>query len=259
MTAQDKTGAGKRLTRRAMLKTGGAFTAGAGALAASAGAATAADMPESWDETHDVVVIGSGFAGLAAAYEARVAGASVALFEKMPTLGGNSAISGGVWSVGGTPLQEAQGIEDSPEHLLEDMLAAEMDMNHIELARKVAFESLDSLIWSIDEIGVEYTETLTQLGGHRVARSYGTVDGTGAGITRPMAQRLREKDVELRTRVALQSLLRGADGRIKGATPPARKIGADKRGGGANPCRRRVVARTCPVKPCKAGRVNAGG
>ncbi len=220
MTDDNRNDQQPRFTRRGVLGTGAAMSAGAGllALSGSLAQARARDIPDDWDEEFDVVVIGSGFAGLAAAYEARMAGASVALFEKMPTLGGNSAISGGVWSVGGTPLQEAQGIEDSPERLLEDMLAAGMDMNHIELARKVAFESLDSLIWSIEEIGVEYTETLTQLGGHRVARSYGTVDGTGAGITRPMAQRLRENDVELRTRVALERLLRGAGGRIKGVT-----------------------------------------
>ena len=220
MTDDNRNDRPPRFTRRGVLGTGAAMSAGAGLLALSGlpAQARAGDIPDEWDEEFDVVVIGSGFAGLSAAYEAQKAGSSVTVLEKMPSLGGNSAISGGVWSVGGTPLQEAQGIEDSPERLLEDMLAAGLDMNHVELARKVAFESLDSLMWSIEEIGVEYTETLTQLGGHAVARAYGTVDGTGAGITRPLAQRLRENDVEPRTRVALQRLLRGAAGRILGVT-----------------------------------------
>jgi len=39
--------------------------------------------PGDWDEAADVVIIGSGFAGLAAAIEARNAGATVTLLEKM--------------------------------------------------------------------------------------------------------------------------------------------------------------------------------
>lgn len=63
------------LSRRDWLKTaaGSALLAGA-----SAARAQCTDpMPPQWDETFDVVVIGSGFAGLAAAIEARLAGASV--------------------------------------------------------------------------------------------------------------------------------------------------------------------------------------
>ncbi|TVS19197.1 MAG: flavocytochrome c [Gammaproteobacteria bacterium] len=215
MTRQDKSQHRMSVSRRGLLQAGAAFAAGAGALAVPT-AATSAGVPESWDESYDVVVIGSGFAGLSAAYEARKAGASVALFEKMPSRGGNSVISGGFWSVAGTPLQEEQGIEDSPESLLEDMLAAGLDMNHVELARKVAFESLDALMWSIEEIGVEYRDNLVHLGGHSVARSYYTDAGDGSGLTRPLMERLRENGVEPRTRVALQHLLRDADGRVKG-------------------------------------------
>jgi succinate dehydrogenase/fumarate reductase flavoprotein subunit len=49
----------------------------------------------SFDETWDVLVIGSGFAGLAAAIEAVAAGASVLVIEKKKSNGGNSRISDG--------------------------------------------------------------------------------------------------------------------------------------------------------------------
>ena len=67
------------------------------ALASSAFAAKAsanpAPVPQKWDEEVDVIVVGSGFAGLAAAYEAAKAGSKVIILEKMPTHGGNSIIN----------------------------------------------------------------------------------------------------------------------------------------------------------------------
>ena len=46
------------------------------------------EVPETWDESYDVVVVGGGFAGLAASYAAAESGASVTLVEKLSTTGG---------------------------------------------------------------------------------------------------------------------------------------------------------------------------
>jgi len=48
-------------------------------------------LPTKWDETYDVVVVGSGFAGLAAAAEAAKTGAKVLILEKMPVYGGTQS------------------------------------------------------------------------------------------------------------------------------------------------------------------------
>ncbi len=50
-------------------------------------------LPQKWDEAADIIIVGSGFAGLAAAIEARQAGSSVIILEKMMGYGGNSTIS----------------------------------------------------------------------------------------------------------------------------------------------------------------------
>src|SRR5215211_1680547 len=49
-----------------------------------------------WDRDVDVVVLGSGAAGLTAALTAAVNGASVEVYEKAATVGGTSAVSGGI-------------------------------------------------------------------------------------------------------------------------------------------------------------------
>lgn len=54
------------------------------------------DRVRNWDRETDVVVLGSGAAGLAAALTAAVRGASVVMFEKASTIGGTTAVSGGV-------------------------------------------------------------------------------------------------------------------------------------------------------------------
>jgi succinate dehydrogenase/fumarate reductase flavoprotein subunit len=73
------------------------------------------------EEAFDVVVVGGGGSGLAAAIEARVAGARVTLLEKNEKLGGSTAWSIGSISATGTPHQLRHGIHDRPEDHNADM------------------------------------------------------------------------------------------------------------------------------------------
>lgn len=206
------------LTRRNLLKAGAiaAVASGLSINTSRARAQAKTMLPSEWDEEFDVVVIGSGFAGLAAAHEAKKAGASVVVLEKMRVPGGNSIINGGIWSLAGTPIQEQAGIEDSPELLLKDMMAAGLGLNHRELAQKVAEESLNTLNWTINELDVQYLKEGSQLGGHSVPRSYTTYNQSGSGIVTQQLVKLKELGVEPRTQVIMRALLRDDDGRIKG-------------------------------------------
>ena len=77
--------------------------------------------PQTIAPEYDVIVIGSGFAGLAAAISAAENGAKVAVLEKMQVAGGNSSRSGGMMAIPGSSVQKEQGIEDSPAKLAADM------------------------------------------------------------------------------------------------------------------------------------------
>ncbi|MGH6919736.1 MAG: FAD-dependent oxidoreductase, partial [Geminicoccaceae bacterium] len=69
----------------------------------------------------DVVVVGGGGAGPAAAIEARALGCDVVLMEKNSELGGSTAWSIGSITATGTPHQRRRGIEDSPDAHFADM------------------------------------------------------------------------------------------------------------------------------------------
>ena len=91
-------------------------------------------MQETSRERYDVVVLGSGAAGLTAALAAAVDGATVALYEKADQVGGTTAWSGaGIW-IPGNQLAKEAGVEDSTERGLEYLLSLSNGMILPELA-----------------------------------------------------------------------------------------------------------------------------
>ncbi len=205
----------QKTSRRAFLSKGLAT----GALAVSSSLALAAPKSATrahFDQIFDVIVVGSGFAGLAAALEARLSGASVLLIEKMPVIGGNSAINGGAFAVAGSPLQEKEGIKDSPELMLNDMIRSGRGLSHVDLLKMIVEGTRPAFDFTVAH-GVKYKPFVQHFGGHSVPRIMQTVESTGGGITRPLAEAARAKGVEIHMRAKMEHFVRDEKkGRIIG-------------------------------------------
>ncbi|MFC1930178.1 flavocytochrome c [Chloroflexota bacterium] len=173
-------------------------------------------MVPQWDEVTDVIVIGSGFAGLAAAIEACNAGASVIILEKMSAPGGNSIISDGGIAAAGTEIQKKFGIKDSPKLMYQDMLKAGLGINYPDLVRQVTEKSNEVLQWTIDYLSVKYMDRLDIFGGHSVPRCLTPVGVSGSAIIKQQLIKLEEMGIKVKTRAYFKAFIRDAESNITG-------------------------------------------
>ena len=104
--------------------------------------------------TTDIVIVGSGMAGLTAAVEAGEAGAKVIVLESQDIIGGNSNVTEGVMGVG-TPLQEKSGIKVDVEYIFH--LEQEFQNYNIDpiLWETIFTNSADNIKW-LEDHGVKF-------------------------------------------------------------------------------------------------------
>ena len=146
---------------------GSTAAAAAAATVSFSGAALAADLcepPKKWDKTVDVIVVGAGGAGLAAAITALEKGASVAILEKLGFPGGNTMVSGG--GMNGAIVEEAKkaGIEDSPKLHAEQTLAAGDFRADRALVEQYAQKMPETVEW-FKKLGISFTPIYQIYGG----------------------------------------------------------------------------------------------
>ncbi len=112
-----------------------------------------------WDDSVDVIVVGFGAAGSAAAFSAAAAGAEVLVTERTGGPGGAAALAEGiVYLGGGTPIQTACGFEDSLDDMYRYMMAAcGPDPDEAKIARYCE-ESLGHFDWLVAR-GVPFDPT----------------------------------------------------------------------------------------------------
>ena len=191
----------KKIGRRSFLKgaAGACAVVAASPLAMNLKAEASAavrPLPTKWDEEIDVVVIGSGFAGLAAAAEAAKAGAKTVILEKMPTYGGNSIINGGLYAAWDSQLHLRQKFnygDDSVERHTADTVKGGDAFPIPALAKIVAEGAPDALNWMMNEGGCKLRDVLARAGGHTAYRTHVVQEYNGRGFVEPL-RKIAEKN-----------------------------------------------------------------
>ncbi|MEO8296923.1 MAG: FAD-dependent oxidoreductase [Burkholderiales bacterium] len=125
---------------------------------------------DSTAENFDLIVVGAGIAGHSTALAAAQAGARVLLLEKTGQYGGSTAMCGGAFAFAGTDLQKANGIDDSPELLEEDLMKAGQYRNDRALVHLYAQRQLDAWRW-LEGLGLHF-ERVSLSGAQSVPRNH---------------------------------------------------------------------------------------
>ena len=159
----------------------------------------------------DVLVIGSGASGLAAAVSADRAGARVALATKGSIQSCNSAKAQG-------GIQAAFGADDSPEQHAQDIWRSSHETADMRLVEILTSEAPSAIHW-LEEIGVEFTR---ENGGYRLARCGGATakrllqvgDRTGHAITKALRDAVESSTITVLSNSPLHELREGWVARV---------------------------------------------
>ncbi|MFF1275211.1 L-aspartate oxidase [Streptomyces marokkonensis] len=170
-----------------------------------------------WSIDADVVVVGSGVAGLTAALRCEAAGLSTVVVTKARLDDGSTR-----WAQGG--IAAALGEGDTPEQHLDDTLVAGAGLCDEEAVRILVTEGPDA-VRRLIATGAHFDEStegglaLTREGGHhrrRIAHAGG--DATGAEISRALVDAVRARGLRTVENALVLDLVTDADGRTAGVT-----------------------------------------
>jgi urocanate reductase len=222
----DNNGAPPALSRRSFLSKGAA--AGVGAAALTGAAATEAKAEIKWDHTADVVIIGAGVAGLAAAITARDHSASVIAVDENYDIGGRGILSGGRLHLGGgNAMQQKHGIKDTPDQVYADWVRFDANSARYsdrDLVRVFADENLATYDFLVQN-GVEFIDRMIgPEAASTIPRTFVTVEWhvpseliapgrnrNGSGLVRRLEASARKKGAQIFLRHKMTKIIREQD------------------------------------------------
>jgi len=182
--------------------------AGADIAALKSAAPKAGAKKEAVVKTADVIIVGGGGAGLAAAVEATALGANVIVLEKTAILGGNTLVNGGIYNCPDPALQEPAGIKDSVELFIKQTYEGGDRQADLKLVTVLCSKAYDGLQW-LKGLGVKFQDAITQGPGSLYPRTHDTVNGTGADLIKAYVATLagRTGSCEIITNMTGKSLI----------------------------------------------------
>lgn len=145
----------------------------------------------------DIVIVGSGGAGLSAAIEAKEAGKSVVILEQMPIIGGNTNRATGGINAAETTIQADNGIKDSKKVFYEDTLKGGQNINDPELLQTLVDNAPDAVYW-LNDLGAGISR-VSLSGGATNPRIHTPADGSPIGpvVVNVLSKKLKELQVDI--------------------------------------------------------------
>lgn len=148
-------------------------------------------------QQYDVVVVGSGGAGLAAAIQACDEGARVLIVEKMSTIGGNTIKASVGMNAAETRFQKLKGIEDSKELFYQESLKGGQFKNNPVLLREFVEHAPQAVEWLADH-GIELSD-ITITGGMSIDRTHRPADASAVGgfLISGLVKNLNKRNIDV--------------------------------------------------------------
>ena len=165
----------------------------------------------------DVVVVGAGGAGLAAALTAAQNGADVVVLENMAMVGGASSMAGGGTNATGSQWQQSYGIEDSPEAYFMDIMENGHFFSDARTLWLYANTQGAAFDWLVAEDGAALPYVNSQpspSAEHSYGRTF-SPEGGGAGVVSALQQKVTDLGVEILLETPAQELM-VTDGTVTG-------------------------------------------
>src|SRR3989442_7409643 len=187
-----------------------------------------------WHEEVDLVVVGASVGGLAAAVVAADRGCRTIVVERTKEVGGGAGREAEMIAAAGSRWQRAAGIDDGPERLAADVLAATHHHVEPELAAALAAQGAPVVAWLADRCGA-HVELFSQHGaaGHSVARLHGPGEHGGASLSADLARAAsRHSHVSVRPATLAERLVLDDSGAVRGVSVRGERRGAGQALGG---------------------------
>lgn len=168
-------------------------------------------------ENADIVVVGAGGSGISAAVKAETLGAKVILIEKMPVIGGATALNAGTLIATGSKYQREvmKETKDSPELAYKDIFTVGKNRNDPTLVKMVTERVGGVVDWLIYDMKIPYGPAATQYPDHSANRQLG-VTGRSVNYLNLMREKFLGMGGKLMLQTRAQELIRDDAGKVVG-------------------------------------------